>query len=1336
MQEDLFPVVAIGASAGGLEAFTEFFKNLPLDARMAFVLVQHLDPSHPSMLSEIIAKTTKLPVEEVKSGVKVRPGRIYVIPPNRFMALTGGAFKLSPRNKSSGQHLAINFFMHSLAQERQGRAIGVVLSGTGVDGAAGLEDIKAEGGITFAQDPETAKYDGMPRAAINSGCVDLVLAPKDIAAELGRIQRHPYVRMAEPEERESELAPPDEKHHFHRIIEQLRGASGVDFSQYKPNTIQRRAMRRMMLLKMDSLREYGAYMSGHPEEALRLYDDVLIPVTSFFRDLETFEALKTQVYPAIVKDKGNRGMIRMWAPGCSTGEETYSLAMTLLEYLGDRAASFQVQIFGTDLNEKGIQKARTGVYRESIADEISPERMQRFFVKVDGGYRVNKAVRDMCIFAKQNLAVDPPFSQMNVVACRNLLIYIQPVLQRKIVPILHYALKPSGFLVMGSSESVSAFPDLFSIVDKKHKIYAKKPTASRLHYDFSQGYYPVGINTEAPARGMKKIGEGEGEWDVQVEADREVLKNYAPVGVVINDAMEVVQFRGRTTPYLEPAPGKPSLNILKLARNGLAIELRTLIAAATKKTAAVRKDSVAFGDNSQRRILNLSVSPLRDKGSGKNNFYLILFDDVTPQGALDAGRSARQKPGAADKSEHKRLKQELGDARDALRTAMENEDGLREEFQSANEEILSANEELQSTNEELETSKEELQSANEELNTLNAELRHKNTELHELSNDINNLLNSTRIPVVMLDRHLRIRRFTPAADKLLKVVTADIGRPITDIKLNIQGVDLEPLIAGVLENLQPAERDVQSIDGLWYSLNILPYRTHDNKIDGAVLALQNIDVMKTSNERLLKASSLFRGVIDTVIEPLVVLNAELRVMVANEPFLREFDVNEKETVGQFIYDLGNGQWNISKLRKALEEVLPQRKKIRDYMVEHDFERIGVRMISLNAMMLSPMDGPEPMILVAFEDVTGRKAGEIATARLAAIVESTHDAIVAKDLDGTITDWNAGAERLFGYTQKEAIGQSITMLMPPDRMEEEAEILKRIRHGEHIDHFDSVRRHKSGRPLEVSLTISPIIDAHGQVVGASKIARDISERKSAEAALIKSEKLVAAGRLAATLAHEINNPLQAVTNLIVLLERSAKLNQQDKAYAKMAAEELGRVARLTQQSLSFYRESTAPAEVDLEEILEIVLSLYEKQMQAKEISVQRDDIGDDVRIRSYPGEIRQVISTLLVNAMEAVPVRGTIAAHVRPALRWKNGGVRGVRITISDNGPGIPPENAARIFEPFFTTKGEQGTGLGLWVANGIVTRLEGFIQMRTSVHPGRNGSCFSVFLPANLPDIP
>ena len=687
------------------------------------------------------------------------------------------------------------------------------------------------------------------------------------------------------------------------------------------------------------------------------------------------------------------------------------------------------------------------------------------------------------------------------------------------------------------------------------------------------------------------------------------------MGVIVNGAMEVVQFRGRTTPYLEPAPGKPTLNVLKLAQNGLAIELRSLVNAAKKKRAPVKKDGVLFDANGQKRTLNISVSPIGEKGASANEcHFLILFEEVASRGIAGSKEAPRgkAKPEAEKKGEVKRLRQELADAHDALRAAIESEEAVKEEFQSANEEILSGNEELQSTNEELETSKEELQSSNEELNTLNDELRHKNTELHELSNALSNFVNSTNLPVVMLDRTLRIRRLTPTADKLLKAAPSDVGRPISDLRLNIKISDLEVSINEVLASLRPVKREVQDQRDRWNSLTILPYRTLDNAIDGVVLVLHDIDEIKAASEQTKRSSEFFYGIINTVRQPLLVLDSELRVMTVNESFLHTFQVRREQTANKFLYRLGNEQWNIPKLRTLLEQILPKDEAVVNFEVEHSFEHIGQRKMVLNARRLFQATNREPMILLAIEDVT--------------------------------------------------------------------------------------------------------------------------ERTRAEASLIKSERLAASSRLAGSLSHEINNPLQAVMNLMVLLGQSQKLEKEDRDYATLAAKELGRVVHLIRQSLGFYREAASTrTEVNLEEVLESMLNLYSKQLEAKQITVTKQYRLAGT-IQSYPAEIRQVFSTLLVNAMEAIPKGGSISLRATNSSDWKNPAVHGVRITLIDDGAGIPAHLTARIFEPFFTTKGERGTGLGLWTTQGIVDRLGGSIRVRSRVDPKRSGTCFSVFFPNQAPD--
>jgi two-component system CheB/CheR fusion protein len=580
----------------------------------------------------------------------------------------------------------------------------------------------------------------------------------------------------------------------------------------------------------------------------------------------------------------------------------------------------------------------------------------------------------------------------------------------------------------------------------------------------------------------------------------------------------------------------------------------------------------------------------------------------------------------------------------------------------------------------------------------------------------------------MLDRRLYIRRITPEATTLFKVVPADIGRPFADIKLNIEesditSHDLELEITKVLDSLQPVEREVRDLEGCWHELSILPYRTQDNKIDGVVLALQDIDAMKRSQRYL-------QTILENIPTPLLVLDADLRVRFANETFCATFQVAPEETVGQLLYLLGNEQWKVPALTELLEKVLPEHKLVQNFSVTHLFPRIGQKTMLVSGRRIEDIVGERaPLILLTIEDVTERKGAEIALARLAAIVECSDDAIIAKNLDGVIETWNRGAEQLFGYTAEEAVGQPITMLMPLDRVAEESVILARLRQGEHIDHYEAVRKRKDGRLLNVSLTISPIVDEHGQIVGASKIARDIGERKLTEAALIKSEKLAAAGRLAATLAHEINNPLQAVANLVDIWAQSPGLDEQGHAHAAMANSELRRLSHLTQQSLSFYRESSVPVPVNVEETIDSVLRIYEKRIEANKIRLTSRYQSGGATIKTYPGEMRQVFSTLLLNAMEAVDAGGTIEVRVRKASHWHNPAVQGVRVTISDNGVGISAANMTRIFEPFFTTKGENGTGLGLWVASGIVDRSGGSILTRSSVSPSKHGTCFSIFLP-------
>ncbi|MFN2400033.1 MAG: CheR family methyltransferase [Gemmatimonadaceae bacterium] len=866
-------------------------------------------------------------------------------------------------------HLPIDDFLRSLAAAKGNSAIGVILSGTASDGALGLEAIKAEGGITFAQDERSARHTGMPRNAVGTGCVDFVLPPRLIAAELARIARHPHVRVSSS----GPVDAPDET--LRSILAIVRRASGVDFTQYKQATLRRRVIRRMVLLKLERLEDYSDHLREHPAEAEDLFHDLLISVTGFFRDPEVFETLQRSVFPRILKNKPADAAIRIWVPGCSTGEEVYSIGICLLEYLGDAASDTPIQLFGTDVSEKSIGRARTGTYSEHSVAGISAERLTRFFNKADGGYRISKFVRDLCVFARQDVTSDPPFSQMDLISCRNLLIYLGPELHRKVMPIFHYALKPAGVLLLGTAESVGITQHLFLPIDKKHKMFGKQrlPADDTAQVDF----------VYRPPLDRKKVVRTKGrdnlavDAQAQVHADRIVLAAHSPPGVVINDQMEIVQFRGRTTPFLEPAPGAASFNLLRMVPKDLFLVLRSAIQTARRTAAPVRLERLTASPNRTAIRLNLEVIPFR-VGPSKQRFFVILFEEVPGAGASsdqESVKGAISAGGRASRSSARdiqRLREELATTKKFLQSIIEEQEGTNEELRSATEEIQSSNEELQSTNEELETAKEELQSSNEELTTVNDELQHRIDELTQVSNDIQNVFASVKLPIVLLDNRFRIRRFTEAAAKMLNLIQPDVGRPMPDIQPTVDIDDWGPIVSETLTSLTPQEQEVRDRSGRWYSMRVRPYRTADNRIDGAVITFLDIDELKRASIQLDESRRFAQGIVETVREPLLVLDSKLRVVSANIAFYRTFQVSPEETESRPFYDIGARQWDSSVLRSLLEEILPSNTELVDFEVTHQFPKIGERTMLLNARRVLSENHDEPLILIAMEDVTERQ----------------------------------------------------------------------------------------------------------------------------------------------------------------------------------------------------------------------------------------------------------------------------------------------------------------------------------------------------------------------------
>jgi two-component system CheB/CheR fusion protein len=847
-----FPIVAIGASAGGIEAMSALLKSLPGDTGMAYVYIQHLDPERESMLAEILGRNTTMPVVEAREGLKVKPDHLYIIPPNREMTLADGTLKLSLRPAKPQIHLPINQFFVSLADNYKEKSIGILLSGNPPDGTLGLKSIKAAGGITFAQD-STAGFSGMPKHAIAEEAADLVLPPNRMAEELVKLSDQQEKYESALHKLNTEMIS-DRDENLVQIIRMVNRFTGVDFSHYKINTIKRRIVRRMIIHRIDTLEDYVLFLKEQNNEVHQLYQDLLINVTNFFRDAESSEFLKKTLYPKIVKSKSPGEPIRIWVPACSTGQEAYSQAMMMVEVLGEKAAGV-VQIFATDLSELAINKARLGIYSKDEVADVTPTRLNRFFTKIDGSYRIVKSIRDLCIFATHNVLKDPPFSKLDVVSCCNLMIYLEAVLQKKIMSTFHYALNNYGYLILGKSETIGSSSYLFNQVDKKYKVYAKKKdAAAKALFELSfRGSDERGGEVTARSKPAARESKSE-EGELDRIVDQVLLKKFTPACVVVNQDLDIVQFRGSTGLFLEPSPGKASLNLMKMARPGLAFELRNIVYKASKSGQAEEKKWTESIKEGKIREINIEAVPFQQQTDSVEKYFLVVFDEsfVLSPDAIQANLTKDKKV--------KQLEDELTTLREDMRSILEEQEAANEELQSVNEEIVSSNEELQSINEELETSKEELESSNEELVTINQELQMRNEQLAE------------------------IQEYTDA-------------------------------------------------------------------------------------------------IFSTIREALLILDKSLRIKNVNATFYKIFGATEEETIGHMLYEVGNGQWNIPRLRELLEEIIPRNSEINDFEVTHHFPQIGEKTVMLNAKRLLRKLQGESVILLAFEDITEfRKAQKIISQR--------------------------------------------------------------------------------------------------------------------------------------------------------------------------------------------------------------------------------------------------------------------------------------------------------------------------------------------------------------------
>lgn len=904
-----FPIVGIGASAGGLGAFESFFSGMPCenDSGMAFVLVQHLAPEHTSILASLVQKYTQMQVFEVEDGITVQPNCVYIIPPGFDMALLNGTLSLLEPSPEPGHRLPIDFFFSSLAQDQRARSIGIILTGTGSDGTQGIRAIKSEGGMVMVQDLLSCEYDGMPRSAIATGLVDYVLTPPEMPSQIIAYVTHglgnstSYLPPEKEKERESSLK---------KIFILLRTQTGHDFSQYKPSTIYRRVERRMVVHKIETIHKYVKYLQQKPDEIEALFHDLLIGVTKFFRDPEVFEMLKETIIPKLFEKRSVGSTIRIWSSGCSTGEEAYSIAILLYEYLQEIKKEYTVQVFATDIDANAIATARMGIYPSSIVTTISQERLEQFFTAEPNGttYRIHKNIRDMLIFSEHDLIKDPPFSKLDLISCRNLMIYMDGELQKRLIPLFHYALNPNGILFLGSSESIGEFNDLFSTLDLKSKLYLRNShilnskrkvfnpflaSMNEIHSALPDGTVKSTLPKKLPLREL---------------TEQALLQQIAPSGALINDIGDILYLHGRTGVYLELPSGESSTNnILLMAREGLRRDLTIALHNAVLTKEIVRSLGLKVKTNGHFTIVNLTIRPVVTGLSaiGQEHLYLVILEEVSlldseqaKQGALRAIAES-DTPDANAHLYIAALKQELLSKEEYIKIAKEKMESANEKLKSSNEQMQSVNEELQSANEELETSKEELQSTNEELSTVNTELQAKVGDLSQANNDMNNLLAGTGVGTVFVDHQLRILRFTPEARTIINLIPGDEGRSVAHLVSNLVGyTHMVRDVQAVLDTLVPKEIDVQTTSGKWYAMRIFPYRTLDNVIEGAVLTFMDITEISQTREALVKANEVLRlaVVVRDANDAITMQDLNGRILAWNPGAVRMYGWSETEAL--------------------------------------------------------------------------------------------------------------------------------------------------------------------------------------------------------------------------------------------------------------------------------------------------------------------------------------------------------------------------------------------------------------------------------------------------------
>jgi two-component system, chemotaxis family, CheB/CheR fusion protein len=1319
-REAFVGVVGIGASAGGLDAFRRFFSTVPTESGMAFVLVQHLDPTHESLAAAVIGRYTAMPVVQVGGDMPVKANHVYVIPPGKYLSIGGGSLRLIPPVEPGGIRMSIDLFLRTLAADAGERAIGIILSGTGTDGTLGLQAIKAGGGMSIAQDPATAQYDGMPSSAIAAGAVDHVLPPERMPEALLGFLGHSYVRSGP----ETPLAAEPARSHLHDILSILRERASFDFRGYKKSTLQRRIHRRMGLRHVERIADYVRLLTSEPAEANALFEDLLIRVTSFFRDPDAWQVLQQDVIRPLVERKEPHTGLRAWVPGCATGEEAYSLGIMLIEAVQTARKSCAVQVFASDVDQGALELARIGLYPEVIAADVTPERLQRFFVPEGHAYRVIKELREAMAFAPQNLVADPPFSRLDLVSCRNLLMYFEPEAQRRILSLLHFAIAEGGYLFLGNAETIDHHAGLFEVVSKKWRIYRRVgPTRH------DQVQFPI-----APASAASRLPEtlpGRPNAGRLAGAIQHLLlERHAPACVVITRKHDILFFSGPTHEYLVQPGGPPTQDLTALTRDGLQGKLRIAVRQAIEQEAPVTLAGAHVRRGGAYHPVRVTVEPL--KGSrDTEGLLLVSFADESPGGPPVPPPTAAD--GEGQEPLVRQLEQELTTTRESLHSTIEELQGANQELRVANEEVMSANEELQSTNEELQTSKEELQSLNEELNTVNAQLGSKVTELEQTNNDLDNLLASANVPTLFLDVHLRVRRFTPNATRLFSLIPSDVGRPIGDITTKYTDADLLPDAEAVLAGLAPVTREVEAHDGRRYVRQVLAYRTPRKRIEGLVVTFSDV-----AAEALHEARLYSEAIVDTMREPLLVLDADLRVQSANRSFYQTFQLSPDGVMGQPLYEVGGHEWNIPGLRALLGEILPGSAVMTDFEVEHEFAKIGRRTMLLNARILRRAGGRPDLILVAIDDVTERRHAEEALrqseARARAGVETAVDGIITIDERGTVLSFNPAAEHIFRYAAAEVLGQNVKMLMADGDLASDLTIGEQRLTG--IGHEVAGRR-KDGTAFPMDLAVSEFNDGVARKFVAT--VRDITLRKQAEEQLRRRQaelahvlRIATMERLAAGLAHEINQPLGAIANDVEACAASVRAGKIKPAKLLELLERAGaealRAGEIVHRLRDFVQRGSPRREpVDLRELVRNATRWLVREMDQEHVALRLQLGVHALPVFADRIQIEQVFVNILQNSIDAIRETGARGQIDVQAGR----GVDGVaEVMVNDTGRGLTADAVERLFEPYFTTKA-RGLGMGLAISRSIIEAHHG--QLSLNVLAGRTGATVRVELPLAAP---